>query len=304
MRVALPTLLRVVVEAITKMIKMMMIRRNHQRFYYAAVIGLLFLLVLHLQWNYGRVMVTMTNQNIDNHNQDQDDLPQVACVIYTYHGNRALVTETYVTWGQHCQTFDAFSDEAWEYSLGKTTIPLRTFPGHKDDLYMDVKKMWLYLQERYRNGTLHADFVTFSGDDAFFIIPRLRQYLRTLASPGEHTRLLVGGTDRILRESDFPWIGGAGYAVSRQLIEEEMLLSKCEDIRTAAEDMEVSACLYKHGVTFTDTRDASGKYRFCRSFPGDSCDVSEPIEPSDEVVLFHYVNGAARNELYQKYYGS
>ena len=231
-----------------------------------------------------------------------DPLPQVACVIYTYHGNRELVTESYVTWGHHCQTFEAFSDEEWQYALGKVTIPLRTYPGPKHDLYNDVRKMWDYLGDRYHDGTLHADFVTFSGDDAFFIIPALRKYLSTFASPGKDTWLLVGGTDELLRTSDFPWIGGAGYAISRQLIEEKVLL-RCPEQQSSAEDTLTSSCLYQHGVNFTDTRDSTGRYRFCRSFPGDSCDLGAHMEPSDEVVLFHYTNTTVRQDLAHKYYG-
>jgi hypothetical protein len=231
-----------------------------------------------------------------------DSLPHVGCVMYTYHGNREKITESYVTWGHHCQFFEAFSDEELEYSPGKVTVPLRTYPGLKKELYNDVRKIWDYLGDHYRNGTLSADFVTFSGDDAFFIIPALREYLSTLASPGEDSWLLVGGTDKKTRESRFPWIGGAGYAVSRQLIEKKVLL-QCPFKGNPSEDVLTSKCLYANGVNFTDTRDKKGKYRFCRSSPGKSCDFKESVEPSDEVVLFHYVTGAVRNELALKYYG-
>ena len=289
-----------------------MMRRN--RIFYSAA-GILFLVLFRLQWNYllfindpapatsNDCQFVGFTDNDKNTPAAPDNLPQVACVIYTYHGNRELITETYVSWGHHCQVFEAFSDEAWEYSLGKVSIPLRTYPAPKEDLNMDIKKMWNYLGDRYHDGTLNADFVTFSGDDAFFIIPALRKYLGTLSSPGESSRLLVGGTDGETRNSDFPWIGGAGYAVSRQLIEEKVLC-KCDadGLFASSEDVFTSRCLYQNGVKFTDTRDSLGKYRFCRSFPGDSCDYYEQIEPSDEVVLFHYVNGTTRIELTQKYY--
>jgi hypothetical protein len=279
---------------------------------FCAAAGIFFLVVLHLHVNYILVLnLPAISQYASSTDVDKytpaapDGLPQVACVIYTYHGNRELITETYVTWGNHCHIFEAFSDEVWEYYPGKVTIPFRTYPAPKEDLNMDVKKVWNYLGDRYHDGTLNADFVTFSGDDAFFIIPALRKYLGTISSPGDESRLLVGGTDEVTRNSDFPWIGGAGYAVSRQLIEEK-ILCHCDDddLSGAAEDMFTSRCLYQNGVNFTDTRDSEGKYRFCRSVPGDSCDAYEYIEPSDEVILFHYVHGPTRLELQQKYYGT
>ena len=112
----------------------------------------------------------------------------------------------------------------------------------------------------------------------------------------------MGGTDKNLRTSDFPWIGGAGYAVSRQLIEEKVLL-RCPEIQATGEDKLTSRCLFANGVNFTDTRDAKGKYRFCRNAPGKSCDYEVGVAPSDEVVLFHYVYGPVRNELALQYYG-
>lgn len=50
--------------------------------------------------------------------QTDKKLPVVACAMYTYHGNRHLITESYETWGKYCQGgFYPFSDETWQYKV-------------------------------------------------------------------------------------------------------------------------------------------------------------------------------------------
>jgi len=48
--------------------------------------------------------------------------------------------------------------------------------GHKEDLWNDVRKMWNHLADLYDSGSLHAAFITFSGDDAFWIMSNLQLY--------------------------------------------------------------------------------------------------------------------------------
>lgn len=236
--------------------------------------------------------------------------PKIACAIYTYTGSRELITETYTTWAQHCDYFYAYSDEEWDYlpeqqqrelvnsTTTTTTIPLRVPPAPKETLWNDVRKIWEDLLGRYNDGSLDADFVTFSGDDAFFIMPRLRSYLQNFNGKGD--RLILGGTDDDRRQSSNPWIGGAGYVITRKLIE-EAALRKCREQLTAAEDMLTSSCLFSQGVNFIDTRDDMGRGRFCRSLPIEPCHLPHG-EASDEVVLFHYTKGEVRSQLYQQYY--
>ena len=239
----------------------------------------------------------------------------IACVIYTYHGNRDMITETYATWAQHCHYFFAYSDEEWDYlseqhnkrhneigsdkkTTNTMTIPLRTYPAPKDTLWNDVRKIWEDLLRRYNNGSLNADFVTFSGDDALFVVPRLMSYLQQYN--GRQDRLILGGIDDDRRESSDPWIGGAGYVITRKLIE-EAALGKCMEKLTAAEDMLTSSCLYHQGVNFTDTRDGMGRGRFCRSLPTEPCHLPQG-KASDEAVLFHYATGEIRSQLYRFFY--
>lgn len=238
------------------------------------------------------------------HNIDKTT-PSIACVIYTYHGSRELITETYKTWAQYCDYFFAYSDEEWDYlsADGNTTkmtktIPLRVHPAPKDTLWNDVRKIWDDLRQRYSNGSLDADFVTFSGDDAFFIMPRLRTYLQQFN--GKEDRLLLGGSDDFVRESPNPWVGGAGYVITRKLIE-EAALSKCKEQLTPAEDMLTSSCLFGQGVKYTDTRDDMGRGRFCRSLPTEPCHLPHG-KASDEVVLFHYATKEIRSHLHEQYY--
>lgn len=229
----------------------------------------------------------------------------IGCVIYTFHGTRELIQESYNTWGQHCDFFQAYGDEEWEYrqTPHKLTVPLRTPPGRKNTLWNDVKNMWLDLAARYENRTLHADYVVFSGDDAFWILPALRKYLSSFP-PNE--RLYMGGVDGRSVNTDFPWVGGAGYVISRRLIEERALdAESCPYNMGQEEDVRTSRCLYGQGINFTDTRDASGFRRFCRHVPTRDCgDRVDKKEPSEEVVLFHYTRGQVRLDLFEKYYDS
>ena len=228
---------------------------------------------------------------------------RVACVIYSYHGGRELIAESFETWGKHCDTFDAYSDEEYVYSNPpslKTTIRVREPPAPKRTLWNTVKRMWRDLADRYDNGTLDADYVTFSGDDAFFVLPNLRLYLSRFEK-GKYYYL--GGVDSKTRNTDFPWVGGAGYVISRQLIVDRVL-DKCPDKMAMEEDVLTSKCLYANGVNFTDTRDSANFDRFCREKPGQSCGGrGDKDEPSKEVVLFHYVKSHMRAWLHDNYYG-
>lgn len=223
------------------------------------------------------------------------DLPTVACVIYTYHGNRQKIQETFDTWGRYCDMFEAYSDETWEYSPGRETVPLRTYPAPKRDLWNDVRKIWQNLADRYSNGTITADFVTFCGDDAFWILPSLKRYLSTFPA---NQRLLLGSVASARRKSRNPWVSGAGYVVSRRLIEERVLAS-CRPTMSEAEDVLTSTCLYRNKVNFTDTRDSLGHSRFCSRTPYNPCSdkLDTILRPSKEVVLFHYTEGELRMNL-------
>ena len=271
-----------------------------------------------------------SNNNGIKQNNETIRPPKIACVIYTYHGNRQLITETYTTWAQNCDYFFAYSDETWEYYHHPTTtttttnhqqqqqqqaadknqqqrmrtIPLRTYPGTKDTLWNDVRNIWRDLLRRYNDSSSNfdADFVTFSGDDAFFIIPRLKRYLQRF--DGKHDRLMLGGTDDYIRKSNNPWIGGAGYVITRKLIE-QAALENCQPKLIPSEDFMTSTCLYRQGgVKFTDTRDDMGRGRFCRSRPNEPCFLPHGVASPDEVLLFHYTVGENRSKLYQQYYNN
>ena len=184
---------------------------------------------------------------------------------------------------------------------------MRKYPGYKQDLWNDVRKIWNHLADLYDSDSLHADFITFSGDDAFWIMPNLQLYLETLSSEEQTKgRYLLGGVDADRRESDFPWIGGAGYVVSQNLIRERTL-NKCSSKRIETEDLLTSQCLYRYDVKFTDTRDDEGYSRFCRDIASNPCvlgavgkDVSHTA--SKGVVLYHYATGINRITLHDKFY--
>ena len=228
---------------------------------------------------------------------------RVACALYTYHGNRHLVTESYEAWGKNCDHFLPYSDEHWEYAPGRWTIDTR-LSGNKNTLWNDVRIMHADLADKLANKVIDFDFVTFGGDDTFWFIPRLRHYLQRLSTlttsnsfgtrnvPANFYAEYLGEVADKL--TDAPWVGGAGYVLNRYVIKKRML-AHCRPRVSSAEDVHTSQCLTKQGVRLRDTRDNLGRDRFCRSHPNARC--GHHGTASDAVLLYHYVTGRKRANL-------
>lgn len=246
---------------------------------------------------------------------------KLACAVYTYSGNRRQTAETYHTWGKSCDSFLAYSDESWliPNSLGVWTIPLRQGLAQYEDIWQSVQMIWTDLADRLADRTLDFSYVTFSGDDALFILPNLHAYLAELPPLTTDNALqttghefqptgfeIIGGVDDAVLSSGFPWVGGAGYVLNREVIAAR-LLSKCDpevrQSRSATEDVLTSQCLFAAGVFPRDTRDEEGKPRFCRSRPGLSCYARPDAGPSKDAVLFHYLEGQRRQAVVDRLYG-
>jgi len=206
----------------------------------------------------------------------------------------------------------AYSDEYW-YSedLKLATIPLRRGYAQASSyrgLWSTVQRMWQDVAARINGGEIDFDYMAISGDDALWIVENLREYLSQLLVLNQTEYL--GGVDPYRRNSAFPWVGGAGYVVSKDLIIERKLEKCNQTVKTlivSGEDVMTSKCLFSQGVVARDTRDASGGIRFCRNRPDKPCELSRPGfpsgSPSRQPVLFHYMHGAARiaahNRLYE-----
>mmetsp|Transcript_42884 Transcript_42884/g.84930 ORF Transcript_42884/g.84930 Transcript_42884/m.84930 type:complete len:372 (-) Transcript_42884:134-1249(-) len=245
---------------------------------------------------------------------------KLACAIYTYNGNRRQLAETYHTWGKSCSHFLAYSDEEWliPNSSGVKTIPLRQGLATYEDIWQSVQLIWTDLANKLATHTLDFDYVTFSGDDALFIVPNLRAYLAGLPPLTKDNVLqtghefeptafeIIGGIDESVVNSGFPWVGGAGYVVNREAIAAR-LLSKCDpelrQRRASEEDWLTSECLFAAGVFPRDTRDDEGNPRFCPRGPGQSCNESPDVSPSKDAVLFHYLEGQRRQTVVDRLYG-
>jgi len=245
---------------------------------------------------------------------------KLACAIYTYNGNRRQLAETYHTWGKSCDSFLAYSDEERliPNSAGVKTIPLRQGLAEYEDMWQSVQKIWIDLATKLAAHTLDFDYVTFSGDDALFIVPNLRAYLAGLPPLTKDNVLqtghefeptafeIIGGIDESVVNSGFPWVGGAGYVVNREAIAAR-LLSKCDpevrQKRSSEEDLLTSTCLFAAGVFPRDTRDNEGNPRFCRSKPGLSCNSRPDVSSSKDAVLFHYLEGQTRQAVVDRLYG-
>merc|ERR1719379_1274941 len=61
--------------------------------------------------------------------------PRVACLVYSFDGNRQKQRDSYATWGQDCDEFLVSSNEEWEDTdSGFKTIEVHPVSGDENDL--------------------------------------------------------------------------------------------------------------------------------------------------------------------------
>merc|ERR1719401_1643160 len=73
----------------------------------------------------------------------QKSVPKLACVVYSYHGQRQNMRDSYATWGQDCDVFLPFSDEEFhDVEAGFTTIEVHPESGDERDLVGKLKAIY------------------------------------------------------------------------------------------------------------------------------------------------------------------
>jgi len=248
----------------------------------------------------------------------QEKPVSIACAIWTYRGAHEAALDSFMTWGKSCDVFLAFSDEEWSDDDNRIrTIPLRGENiSELSGAWETIQRVWKYLADQLEEGSLNFDYVTISGDDAFFILPNLRSYLSTLPESSEANSLdtdlprdftsgfeFIGLSAR--RHAGLrPYMDGAGYVLNKALVASR-LLSKCDpkvlEMHHSAEDLFTSHCLQFAGVPLREARDPGGNGLFCAHPPGNACNrYTEEVVSSESAVLFHYTKGTTRTTLFER----
>ena len=154
------------------------------------------------------------------------------------------------------------SDQETE-DLSTLTVKL----SGRDKLWGKTKEMFLQTSELVEN----YDWVLKADDDTFILMENLKAMLSHFNSS---SALLAGAlwrcrgnrecqdwADRSRTEQLF-MSGGAGYVLSREAVRRfrEGQETSCRPGDLGPEDVEMSRCLQRLGVSFIDTRDSEGRW--------------------------------------------
>jgi glycoprotein-N-acetylgalactosamine 3-beta-galactosyltransferase len=203
------------------------------------------------------------------------------------------------------------------------------------NMWQKVRSIWRYTHEHFAED---FDYFTMSGDDDYYVMENLRQFLLSPAiaareAAGEAVylgrRLLYTGMGDLVFNT-----GGAGYVLNRVAMDKLVEQIKpgnplCKhDQQTHEEDVNVARCLKSVGVLPLDTRDGSdGSERFhmlnpqshysyrigswgkndwfasySKPFDLQVCDTPENRCASRSSITYHYLDPSYMNMLEKELY--
>jgi len=130
------------------------------------------------------------------------------------------------------------------------------------NMWQKTRSILSYMHDNYLE---HFEYFYLAGDDTHLIVENLRNYLGLMEEEQGLNATLFAGQLHLGHDMDYFVSGGGGYVMNRltlkRLVRER--LSKCSPHKLSPlEDMTVSACLQKMGVSATDAADARGAQRF------------------------------------------
>jgi len=189
--------------------------------------------------------------------------PKVACLMYSHKENRQKQRDSFATWGQDCDEFLAFSNEAWEdKQAGFKTIESHPENGDEKNLIGKLRAAFKETMRRVKAGELSFDFLAVGGDDTFWIIPNLKEQLATDARiqklTAEGTGLLYGHMFAQGGQLENAFPSGSGYVLDQKAIE-KYLKNEVKDSGWW-EDVAIAQVMMKEGVPMLHAQSKTGEH--------------------------------------------
>ncbi|CAB1119605.1 unnamed protein product [Ectocarpus sp. CCAP 1310/34] len=244
--------------------------------------------------------------------------PRIFCGISTRHQNHRTNVKVgraiKETWASHCDGFVAFSDKT---DQDLNTLKIKREGLEEDgNMWQKIRAIWKYINFHYKED---FDWFILGGDDLFLIAENLRKYLLSDEVKSAGGGINNGGTNpmylgrrlRVFGEDHRMYNNGrASYVLNQASV--GLLASHLDDDdcqphrKTPWEDLLVSMCLKKNGVSAFDTRDTLGRERFHPFTPAthfgyepiffmnlyvDVFGQHMPVDPADRLASGIVVNG-------------
>jgi len=185
---------------------------------------------------------------------------KIACMIYSHKKNRQLQRESFISWGQDCDEFLAFSDETWEdKEAGFTTIEVHPKHGTEANLVGKLREAFKVVQKRVDSGELDFDALVVSGDDAFWLMPNLRYEMETnqeVINASQHKGFLYG---HIFLDRHRSFASGAGYVMDKKALKSYVNDKANLKITAWNEDVVLAESMYFHQIPMLHAQEESGE---------------------------------------------
>lgn len=212
-------------------------------------------------------------------------------MVYTHEGAHETKLKAIVdTWANDCDGFFAASNVT-DASLGAIKLSFHG-PESYTNMWRKVQAMWIHAYHHYVND---YDYFHICGDDVYVVADNLRMFLMSeqvhkLSNDGYMDTFSVMSKHKKKWSKDRPRplyfgyplhldlrkngehqyaAGGSGYTLNREAVRVFYnLITNFPDNRTdSREDILMSRWLELDGITVSDTRDATGSFRYVPNNP-------------------------------------
>jgi Fringe-like. len=217
--------------------------------------------------------------------------PKILCMVYTHEGAHETKLKAIVdTWANDCDGFFAASNVT-DASLGAIKLSFHG-PESYTNMWRKVQAMWIHAYHHYVND---YDYFHICGDDVYVVADNLRMFLMTeqvhkLSNDGYMDTFSVMSKRKkkwskarprplffgyplhldLRKNGEHQYAaGGSGYTLNREAVRVFYnLITNFPDNRTdSREDILMARWLELDGITVSDTRDATGAFRYIPNNP-------------------------------------
>lgn len=186
---------------------------------------------------------------------------KIACMMYSHKKNRQLQRDSFLTWGQDCDEFLAFSDEKWEdKESGFTTIEVHPKEGTEANLVGKLRMAFAEVQRRVDSGELDFDFLAVSGDDAFWLMPNLRYEMennKEVINATQDKGFLYG---HIFLDKHRSFASGAGYVIDKKALKAYVNDKANNHYRGWNEDVILAESMYFNKIPLLHAQEPTGEH--------------------------------------------
>lgn len=187
----------------------------------------------------------------------------IACMMYSYDQARQAQRDSFATWGQDCDTFLVFSNEQWEdKEAGFKTIEVHPKSGDERDLIGKLREAFKEVQRSLDSKELDFDFLTVSGDDAFWLIPNLRYELdnnEEVTNAKADRGFLYGHIMAQTEDEKHNFASGAGYVIDKKALKLYVEDTSVADVAWW-EDVRIAISLQERDIPFIHAQEKTGEH--------------------------------------------